>query len=291
MHAIEVFETGKKVKVPSSWDELSERQVRSIFRLHDRCVRKGKSPLEFSVRVLFMLIGHRPNPFTHSPDERASENIYLLCDNLLGFLFAKDSASLSFDSVRNPMRSVWVGRRKLIGPSDLLQDLTFGEFRHASAAVNAFYESKDVENLDECIAALYRPASSKPNRAGRKVQDINNGNAAMFLRLASKMRPWQKNIVMLWFSACLGYIQSGTLDIDGEEISLSLLFDEKSESGGFEYGWNDLLVDLARENSIGNKDRIDEEPLFSVLSIMWHNFKENKRLEKLSKNSRNGGKG
>lgn len=283
MNAIEVFETGKKVEVPSSWDELPARQVRRIFRLYDKCIRKGKSPLEFSVKVLFMLIGYRMIPFVSSLDERTSENIYLLCDNLLGFLFAKDSASLSFDSVRNPLPFVSVGQRTLVGPSDLLQDLTFGEFRHASAAINAFYKSKDIEDLDECLAALYRPASLKPNKAGRRIHNVDNGNAEMFLRLASRMHSWQKNLIMLWFSACLDYIQSGTLTIDGEQVSLFLLFNGTSESSGFEYGWNDLLIELARENCIGNKDQIDEEPLFSVLSIMWHNFKENKRLEKLSK--------
>ena len=71
-----------------------------------------------------------------------------------------------------------------------------------------------------------------------------------------------------------------------EEIDLSRLFAGDDKHSGVSFGWNDLLVEVAKENTLGNIDRVDEEPLFSVLSIMWHNYKERKRNEQIIKASK-----
>lgn len=293
MNTIEVFETGKVVQVPGSWSEMTPKQVRGVFRIFERCLRRGKSPLDFNVRVLWMLLGVRrtvkgwfADIFAgHRPTLR-DENVYLMCERFLGFLFSEESAALTFDSVANPMPVVRLGLVRLYGPGELLQDLTFGEFRHASAAINRFFRSREPEDLDECIAFLYRRRCRKANRAGRMVPDVDQRNARGHIHRASRLKGWQKNLVMMWFAACLKYLQSGVLEINGEEVDLSKLFAGDEKSSGISFGWNDLLVEVAKENTLGNIDRVDEEPLFSVLSIMWHNYKERKRNEQIIKASK-----
>lgn len=292
MNTIEVFETGKVVQVPGSWREMTPEQVRGVFRIFERCLRRGKSPLDFNVRVLWMLLGVRrtvkgwfTDIFNGSSSVR-DENVYRMCEKFLGFLFSEESAALTFDSVANPMPVVRSGLVRLYGPGELLQDLTFGEFRHASAAINRFFRSHEPEDLDECIAFLYRRRCRKANRAGRMVPDVDQRNARGHIHRASRLKGWQKNLVMMWFAACLKYLQSGVLDINGEEVDLSKLFAGDEKSSGISFGWNDLLVEVAKENTLGNIDRVDEEPLFSVLSIMWHNYKERKRNEQIIKASK-----
>jgi hypothetical protein len=292
MNTIEVFETGKVVKVPGSWSEMTPEQVRGVFRIFERCLRRGESPLDFNVRVLWMLLGVRrtvkgwfTDIFNGSSSVR-DENVYRMCETFLGFLFSEESAALTFDSVANPMPVVRSGLVRLYGPGELLQDLTFGEFRHASAAINRFFRSHEPEDLDECIAFLYRRRCRKANRAGRMVPDVDQRNARGHIHRASRLKGWQKNLVMMWFAACLKYLQSGVLEINGEEVDLSKLFAGDEKSSGISFGWNDLLVEVAKENTLGNIDRVDEEPLFSVLSIMWHNYKERKRNEQIIKASK-----
>lgn len=292
MNTIEVFETGKVVQVPGSWREMTPEQVRGVFRIFERCLRRGESPLDFNVRVLWMLLGVRrtvkgwfTDIFNGSSSVR-DENVYRMCETFLGFLFSEESAALTFDSVANPMPVVRSGLVRLYGPGELLQDLTFGEFRHASAAINRFFRSHDPEDLDECIAFLYRRRCRKANRAGRMVPDVDQRNARGHIHRASRLKGWQKNLVMMWFAACLKYLQSGVLEINGEEVDLSKLFAGDEKSSGISFGWNDLLVEVAKENTLGNIDRVDEEPLFSVLSIMWHNYKERKRNEQIIKASK-----
>lgn len=118
------------------------------------------------------------------------------------------------------------------------------------------------------------------------VPDVDQRNARGHIHRASRLKGWQKNLVMMWFAACLKYLQSGVLEIDGEEIDLSRLFAGDDKHSGVSFGWNDLLVEVAKENTLGNIDRVDEEPLFSVLSIMWHNYKERKRNEQIIKASK-----
>lgn len=292
MNTIEVFETGKVVQVPGSWREMTPEQVRGVFRIFEWCLRRGKSPLDFNVRVLWMLLGVRrtvkgwfTDIFNGSSSVR-DENVYRICEKFLGFLFSEESAALTFDSVANPMPVVRSGLVRLYGPGELLQDLTFGEFRHASAAINRFFRSHEPEDLDECIAFLYRRRCRKANRAGRMVPDVDQRNARGHIHRASRLKGWQKNLVMMWFAACLKYLQSGVLEINGEEVDLSKLFAGDEKSSGISFGWNDLLVEVAKENTLGNIDRVDEEPLFSVLSIMWHNYKERKRNEQIIKASK-----
>ena len=292
MNTIEVFETGKVVQVPGSWREMTPEQVRGVFRIFERCLRRGESPLDFNVRVLWMLLGVRrtvkgwfTDIFNGSSSVR-DENVYRMCETFLGFLFSEESAALTFDSVANPMPVVRLGLVRLYGPGELLQDLTFGEFRHASAAINRFFRSREPEDLDECIAFLYRRRCRKANRAGRMVPDVDQRNARGHIHRASRLKGWQKNLVMMWFAACLKYLQSGVLESNGEEVDLSNLFAGDEKSSGISFGWNDLLVEVAKENTLGNIDRVDEEPLFSVLSIMWHNYKERKRNEQIIKASK-----
>lgn len=279
MTELSVHENGHAARIPSSWDEMSPEDIRFAFRTFDKCVRKGRSPLEFNVRMLmrFLDIDKLPDDKTG----RVSENVFMLCERCLGFLFEEGTAKLSFSSVRNPIPRI--GR--LHGPADLLSDLTFGEFRHATRALQAWISGKEPSDLEETVAILYRTPSSKANRAGRKAGPIDGPSFRRDCRRAGRIPAWKKNLVIVWFSSCLKYIQEGTITIDGEDVDMSLLFGP-GEGSGPAFTWNDLLIQIAKEQTVGPMDRVDEEPFFSILRIMWSNYKEVKRYEATAKAGR-----
>lgn len=290
MTTIEAFESGRKTEIPSSWDEMTPKEVRGVFRIFDETLRNGGSPLEFNIRVLHLLLGIKPEgdrgfaALAGQEYSRKDENIWRLCESCLGFLFVPGTCQLSFDSVANPLPWCMAGKRRLAGPADLLADLTFGEFRHASAALSSFFKSSDPSGLDECVAFLYRRPARKPNRAGRRVRPVEGGSVAKDIALAAKVGTWQKNLIMMWFAACLKRIQEGEISVDGEVMNMKLLFSGDGKgSGEASYGWSDLLVEIAKQGGLGTMEEVDASPLFSVLQIMWHNYKDNKRYEKASK--------
>ena len=269
---------GKSADFPSSWDELTPRQVRHVWRLQNRCLRSGGSPLELSVSILLYLLGIRRLPRARGGLLR--ENLYMLCDRCLGFMFPEDGAALQYTSTVNPMPCIGFRR----GPADLLQNLTFGEFRHAAAALQAYARSHDAADLDECVALLWRtPIRLKANRAGRRCASPGGLAFRLDLKLAKRTSAWRKSLAFAWFCSAMQYLQTGRLVIDGETVDLSLLFSSSGSSHGPECGWNDLLVQIARDGILGNIDMVDKEPLMSILSIMWCNYKESKRYEETLK--------
>lgn len=276
--------------IPSSWEEMTAEQVQFVFREYGRCLSGEISPMMLSLEIIYNFLGLGRTPSEGAAkSSKICQNLYILCEQTLGFLFIKGDSDgmprLSFNSVMNPLPAVRSGiaRTLLTGPASLLQDLTFGEFRHASAALNAFFKSGDVSDLDECIAFLYRRRAMKPNRAGRCVKPYTQTGIKADIAMAAGIEDWQKNLIMMWFSACIGYLQSGKLTLNGEEVDLSKLFSGDGSGKGPSFTWNDILVQMARENTIGNMDRVDEEPLFSILSIMWTNHKEAMKYESAKK--------
>lgn len=296
MTTLEIPDIGKSCTTPSSWDELTADQVCYIMKLYDRVLRSELSLLDFNVRVLYYLMGMRhgwrsvrwEKLASISEVDNRNANIYMLCERCLEWLFkeADGKAVLNYSSVVNPLPSVKPGlfRRRLFGPADALQDLSFGEFRHAATALNVFFKSQNTDDLDECIAHLYRVRARQYNRAGRFVEDITNNNMSIARKRVSRMKDWQKTLIMLWFASCINYLQTGTVQIDGEDVDMSRLFSsEKSKDGELSCTWQDLTIAIAKEQTIGNMERVDEEPLYSIIGIMWHNYKDNKRHEKIGK--------
>ena len=297
MTSIEIPQSDKRCIIPSSWDELSPKQVRHILRLYDKTIRFGWSLLDFNVRVLYYLMGVKRDWRSVMWDALASEsfvearnaNVYMLCDKCLGWLFKElddGKIALNYASVNNSLPIVRTGlfRRKLYGPADALRDLTFGEFRHAATALNAFFKTQNSVDLDECIAHLYRVRSARPNRAGRMVAELNNYTIANACKRATRIASWQKTLIMLWFSSCINFLQTGTVLLDGEEVDLSRLF-SKGNGGSSDLSctWQDLAIAIAKNQTVGTIERVDDEPLYSIISIMWSNYKESKRYEKIGK--------
>lgn len=289
MNTIEIPSKGIVREFPSSWQEMTPKQIRFVMKTYSECIVMGKSPLEFNIRVLYNLarikrtagtvIWEKLNPML---TQERNSNIYLLCERSLGFLFSEnDKSVLSFNAVVNALPIIRVGilGKRLVGPANLLQNLTFGEFRHAATALNRFFKTGDTADLNECITFLYRRESNKMNRAGRNVVSIDYATISKNVRLAEKIPDWKKNLLVLWFSACINYLQTGVINIDGEDIDMSQLFSGDGGKSGITQTWSDLLIQIAKEQVVGNVSRVDEEPLFSIFSIMWHNHKENKRYE------------
>ncbi len=279
MTEIRIEGRARPVLIPSGWDELSARDIRFIYRLYDRCCREGLSPLEFNIRALYHLLDVKITG--GKCDRELAERVYLLTEQCTGFLLEDGSGPprLAFKSVANPMPSI--GFRA--GPGELCQNLTFGEFRHAAMAVKAFSDTRRAEHLDECIAILYRHGFGRANKAGRRCPPLGGPLFRLDLRLTRRLSPWRKHLVLAWFCNVLGYLQRGTVCLDGEDVDMGALFSSGEKSSAPSCSWNDLLVQIAKDGCIGNTDAVDAEPFLSIIQIMWSNYKEYKRYEATSK--------
>lgn len=283
MTQIEFFDKEQRkfnITIPSEWDEMTASQVQFVFKNYERCLSGDLSPLQLKILVLYNMLGlKRPSRKT-AYDEAIVQNVARICEHL-DFIFVQGDErtipQLSFCSIQNPLPTVRTKARVLTGPAALCQDLTFGEFRNAALALNSFFRSEDITNLDECVAHLYRPRSRKANKAGRFVKHMEIATFPDEIKEAGALPMWQKNLVMMWFAACINYLQSGKIQLGGDTVEMDKLFSEGDD--GVTSTWNDLLIQLAKEGTIGNVDAVDEAPLMVVILHMWSNYKENKRYE------------
>ncbi len=290
MTEIEVFENGHKTYIPSTWEELSEKDIQHIFMLYDNAIRNETPFIEYKIELLFYFLKSKLNISNalrvKHENSIVTENINYLIEKCLSFLFKENENTpfpvLSYNLLRSPFsKGLKIKGKTLVSCSDALLDLTYGEFRHLGSSLNSFFKTNNLSDLDEAIACVFRPSVNRPNKAGRYVKAFDNSDFNKDVELVSMIPSWKKNLLMYWMANCLNFLQTGSVEIDGEQIELNLLFASDSlEESKHPFTWNDLLLHIAKDGVLGNKNEVDTEPLTSILQIMWSNYKQMKKDEK-----------
>lgn len=288
MNTIEIPDRGIRVEVPARYDEMTTDQVIYIMeRLAEH--RAGVISLdEFRVKVLYKLCGIRRTLRTviwsawhpETPEQRyqRAERTAILCDQLLGGVLEKtaDGYNIRFDSVRNFWPTVRIGRRRLVGPAEALLDLSFAEFRDATDEMQLYIRTKEEQHLDRMLACLYRPAGPL-QPSGRRVVPHHTETLDKYAALCHRFKTWQKQLVLLWFSACVKYMQTDRFLIGSQEICFAELFKAEAESYGSEpsLGWMTVLYDLAEKRIFGDVERTEKQNMIEILSLLYHYKRRN----------------
>lgn len=293
MNKIEIPAINLNRDVASSWSELKPHESAYAMKLSWE-LQSGKiSLLGFKVLMLYKLLRIKRGfkaAFWERLNPKATEaknwNVYNLCKELISWMVKETESGYipTFDTIVNPLPKVGYGRRTLCGPEDALCNLTLSEFRNALIARDEFLQTQQESALDRMIAFLYRRKSSMPNNGGRCVHDISYQSFERDVELASKIEPWQKQTILLWFSECVKFLQTAKLDIAGEEVDMSEIFrsddSDTSLATQTKFSWTDVICELAKENTIGNMDMVDKQGLYHIFLILWHNIKQAKRHAK-----------
>lgn len=306
MHTIEVPDRQLKISIPEHWDEATEQQACKVFEIAINHLAGLISKNEYLTQVLFFLTGMKRSISTKiwerlAPEELVLEKnakIYQMGESLCMWpLTDEENPKMKYETVKNNLPVIKIGRKKIYGPADLLSDLTFGEFRAAISEMNAHFKlAKDPDTADQSdealnrfIACLYRPAKRVRNQENSDQGNSDQGNktretfnrASLSTKYASKLAIWQKTMILLWFSYCVKYLQSEDIEIDGNIISFSCLFPESSHdtqsltteevtSNGI--GWAALLFGISQDGVFGDIEKTDKTGLFDILLYLYNNY-------------------
>lgn len=283
MNTLEIPDRSIRIDVPAHYDEMTSDQVIYIMeRLAEH--RAGVISLaEFQVKVLYKLCGIRRtlrsviwsawHPETPEQRYQRAERTAILCDQLLGGVLEKtdDGYNIRFDSVHNFWPTVRIGRRRLVGPAEALLDISFAEFRDATDEMQLYLRTNDENHLDRMLACLYRPVGPR-QLSGRRVVPHDTENIDKYAALCHRFKPWQKQLVLLWFSACVRYMQTDRFIIGSNEICFAKLF--KSETDTYEsdpsLGWMTILYDLAEKRIFGDAEKTEKKNMIEILSLLYH---------------------
>jgi hypothetical protein len=238
---------GKSVMSPSSWNELSRKQLLFVSRLfHGQLTM-----IDFKLRALFNFISitQKIKKYLHP------EDAYFLCETL-DFLF--EVVSLT----RNLLPKLKSGLRTYVGPSDAMKNCTFGEFTMANSLLDYFSSTKDQKYLDEMVAILYRP--KKWFWFIRKLFTDNQDARKRFANRTLKKRTEKMGNMDYNVKYCVFLFFSGILNSLPELYPY--VYQMKGDSGGEENGWAYLIISLA-DGKTDNKslETIMNSNLYNVL--------------------------
>jgi hypothetical protein len=276
MNRIEIPEIDFVTSIPGSYGEMTGEQVRFVMqRLWE--VQRGKiSMTEFRVLVLYKLARIKRTARSieweslhHDAALDRASKVVLLADQLLGFLFAKNGNGQlvpNFNTLVNHLPIIRRGRHRLVGPDEGLLDISFAELRASNAELLLYTKTKNEDHIDNLIATLYRkPGPAQPS--GRRVEPFDTARTERYAKIIRKIPGWQKQMILLWYSACVDNLHAGEFTVDGRTICFSSLF---SESGGESLGWLSVLFDLAEKRTFGDMDKTDATNVVEILTLLYN---------------------
>lgn len=278
MNRIEIPEAGIRADIPASYTEMSRAQVFHVMRqLH--FLQQGKMSLpEFRVRIFYefarvkrtirSIVWERLHP---RAAYRRAERISLLSEQLLAFLFSRNGNELqpAFDSVTNYLPKLRIGPFRFVGPADGLVDISFDELIAADAELALYSSTRNDCHIDNMIATLYHaPGPMQP--CGRKVEPFNPERVAHDARIIRRLQPWKKQLILLWYAACIDNLQHGIFIVNGREVCFEALFAGNESGEGKSLGWLGVLFDLAEKRTFGNMTETGQANIIDVLSLLMN---------------------
>jgi len=231
--------------LPSTWNELTSRQLLFISRLFHE-----KLPLvDFRVRALREFLSIKKKAFTKIDPEDA----HFLCETL-------DFLTKEVTLTRNVIPMIRIGLRKYYGPSDAMTNCTFGEFTLACSALDDYQKTAEEKYLDQLVAILYRPR--KFCWSLRKYFTDNQDPRAKFMNRTLKRRARKigkldhciKYSVYLFFNGVLNSLPS----------LYPYVYSQKDEADSQDTGWATLIISLA-------DGKTDDKSLESVMNSNLYN--------------------
>lgn len=297
MHTIEIPEKGLQHSFPSQIEEMNEHQFIRFIELVLQYTGEAITLEQFKASLIISLLDVRLDFMYTFMSADARENalaeIYRLgelCESFFEEIDheGKKSKCFKLNFTRNFI-PVICGIYH--GPADVLQDVTFCEYRHAHRYYTAYLESHDENDLNHLIAVLYRPAKKgltfrrffagfdgqirvpftsryNPMILENRVKDI--AGLPMAIRYG----------IFLFFSGCERFLVNGSVKIDGKTIEFSSIYDQRDgESSGPDIGLIGILYSLAETHVFGSIEETDNQNLYDIMLRLYQLVSQSKAME------------
>ena len=254
----------KDIDFPDCWEELQPAEWTYLLKLrHALMMRRGVSLLDVKRTWCAFVLKRRGYRFRR----RSGTDDMLLVDRLagtLGWMWLVDDEegciALHFDTTQN-LLPTW---KDLRGPASHGADLTFGEFRAATAAMNLYTQDHLPGDLLALVAVLYR----RPDATGKRLP-FDADELPRYMKAAQAMPGWMQWGVYAWFARFCEYLLTGEFLIDGQTLTFAPVFGRRDKDGprpsGQDLGLNSILYTVAESGVFGTAADTDRAPLLRVL--------------------------
>lgn len=269
------------INFPDCWEEVMPLEWIHLLKIREKLItQSGLNLLDVKREWCAYVLKNRGFVF-----KRRIQEMLLVNDlaNSLTWMWQSEGKDvmLTYDSTINLMPQ-W---RYLRGPMSHGGDMTFGEFRHAAAAINKYNTEHDILDLHALCAILYRPYTKKKGVIKREI--FRDQNINRYIGLVQKMPEYLMWGIYAWFAYFCEYLFTGSFIIDGLEVSFSSLFSRTKEDGNDtsvnkqNLGMNSILYSVAECGVFGNTRATDDTLL---LRVMMKLLDDKQRADELMKN-------
>lgn len=291
-----------EVQIPSSWNELTPEQVLHICALYN----KGGDVATIKVLIFFHLSGLKVTgkdsdirPAVYQVELNGEkhmlkvEDITFAANQSTDFILKRINGiggkpatyTISSTLTKNPLAEC----AGLIGPSDALGNITWGEFCSAQTHYSNYAATQNVIYLHKLIAVLWRSrvvglSVVSDNYNGDLRQPFNDFKVDLnAVEIKKRWKPSQITAAKLFYEGCLAYIVR-----EYKELFQGNNAPSKTKPDAFK---NMLRLTLA---AAGNEEtkmaQVLDDPAHQVLFAITEALRANIKAEEQIKQQRNGRK-
>lgn len=302
MNTVEFLDSGKVISYPGKVSELAPDQYLEFCRLFCDYVDDKLSIDEFMIGTLYMAL--RMTPAMQLASKESSMKLALNIERLIGSLggFWKeieyegiklDVVDWTFNDQKLPF--IKVGKRKFIGPSEGLVDLTYGEYDSAHRNFTLFVKTQNKDYLNALVAVLYRPQKFNWRFMKYKRQHLKDVDAEPHLLQVGNLPYHVKFAVFKWWGNMEDFIRTAQIPTESGMANLSELFeaDETSEPSSVidATGNRGVLYSLAESAVFGNVEKTEETLFWDAMLRIYHLKKTADRQKEHFEKMKNGSTG
>lgn len=241
--------------IPEDLEELLPWQYYRYLELVIMMNTGKISPFEMKCKLISLLLNMKYNFIMcrKSVVDEISNQLY----KLDGFFdITEEGDRIIYDPHIKTGRNLLPSYKKWIGPADMLNDITFGQFVQCLNLVKAMEvtrENKDDEQSDNLISEF--------GRILYKSEGVKSGEI---------LPPLVCFHSYIFFYAVWELICTVPIPVNGEEINFSILFQEQGEKRlNDKTGWVGIAFEIASSGVFGNVKQINETPFWDVLLYLY----------------------
>ena len=188
------------------------------------------------------------------------------------------------DFQENPFLWLRPGFTKFMGPRNLFENITWGQYVDALDAFAEFNETRDVADLDLLIASLY----SRRIPLSRKLKPYRSQDRSKYIKTIRNLDMGYRYGFWLYFGSFQRYLSTSKIYREGRELDLSIIF-ESGEGSGFTsnipgLGMLSLTFALAESGEFGDREKVDRTPMWDIITRMYDMKK--RELDDIARNKK-----
>lgn len=277
MNTLDIPAANLHLEYAEHMDELTPDQFAEYCRLFID-MKAGKiTPTDFFTLMAVKLLDIRiPAGYKHygpGTKDQIHDNLRQVTDTLTWLLTERETEEQIFlepniTFARNLVPTIG----KYTGPADALQDITLGAFRDAIGHAQTFAMTGEESDLDRLCATLYREEKHQDveETTGAIRQPYNPAQAEQQAAHFEKVPLHIKYGVYLMFNAALNFLRTGTVTIEGRQISFSVLWEgdpPPTDHPGI--GMAGVLFSLAETGVFGTIREVEQVNLYEGLARLY----------------------